>query len=89
MVGAGDDDAADDDLQLGPEGMEQYEQGGGGGGGDGPFGGGGGGFKTEFRSGQKMNMEDLFQEFFGGQAYQPRRGPDLQVLMAILVVEYT
>ena len=60
-------------MQVGPEGMDQYEQGGGGDGG--PFGGGRGGFQ----GGQQVNMEDLFQQFFGGRAQAPRRGADLQV----------
>jgi DnaJ-class molecular chaperone len=77
---------AHDEMQLGPEGMDQYEQGGGGGGGEDPF----GGFRTEFRTsrGQQVDMEDIFQQFFGGQAYQPRRGPDLQVRDALLMLTH-
>ena len=81
-------------MQLGPEGMDQYEQGGGGGGGgEGPFGGGGGGggFSGGFRTGpgQQVDMEDIFQQFFGGKAYQPRRGPDLQVYAVITILVHT
>ena len=55
---------------------------GGGGGGGNPFGGGGG---FDFRGGQQMDPDDIFEAFFGGGRRNrgPRRGADLQMHISL------